>query len=1552
MNPTLLPFAFKKTIPPLLLALGFVTLLFLVTWEPAEKPETAEAGKKSDSHRLARNSDLPSAAKRHVVQEYGRLPLEFETNRGQVDQDVKFLSRGDGYSLFLTSNEAVLSLRRSKPSPRRGVELPRAKKVPQPRVAPAVVRMQFVNANPAPSIEVSEQQPGKSNYFIGNDPAKWRTNVPHYGRVQYHNVWPGVDVAYYGNQRNLEYDFVVSPGADLSHIRLKFVGVQGMYLNRDGDLRLKLPGGQLLAKLPNVYQQTSVGRKQVLGHYQILANGEVSFGVDAYDRSSALVIDPVLVYSTYLGGSGNDVGLGIAVDTAGSAYITGFTDSPNFPTMNPIPSSQGTGIDAFVTKLNPAGTALVYSTYLGGSQTDDGTAIAVDPNGVAFLTGWTSSPDFPTVGAIQSTPNVLTGEENAFVAQINASGSALVYSLYVGGTGSDFGYGIAIDGNDNAYVVGTTTSADFPNDEAFQSTGGPDAFILEVPFGITATTSDFLVFSDVFGGPSGANATGIARDSSGGMYITGGADEGFTPAPLENAYQANPLGSEATFVLKLAIQSDTPIQVYSTYIGGGINDSGLGIAVDSAGNAYVAGITSSAELATMNALQTTFNGDASGFAAKLDSTGSTLTYYTYLGGGNGGGGGTGAANAIAVDANGNAYVVGDTYGGLPTVSPIQSSESGASQDAFVTVLSPLGSTAVFSTYLGGSNTDVAYGVALDSNENIYLTGRTNSIDFPVVSPYQTNYAGGDVNPSLGDAFVTKISLAAAGLSVAPSQLVFTSVFGGPAPPSQNLTVTFQGTINATATSTTPPNVAWLGVAVNPPNTTAGTTILTVTATPNGLSPGTYTGFVTVSATESSASSENVPVTYIVTTPYVPPPPAPQITSACPASPVVQNSSLTQTLLATGGNGAYMWTIIGSLPAGLSLTGNTISGTITAAPGVYSFGIDVTSGGQFAGVSCSLTVTAPQLQITGACPGNGAVSDAYGPFTLGATGGVASLGYQFSIVGGSLPPGVGLNGNVISGTPTNSGTFTFSIQVASGKQTATAGPCSVIIASALTITGTCPAEAQAGAPISASISVSGGMLPYTFGFSGSAGLSFSNPVVSGTVSGVGTASFNVTVSDSAKSSQPFSCTFPVTADVQIMGTCPAGPIAQGAAFSLPLTGSGGTPPLGWSLSGPSWLSTSGATGSGISVTGTPPASGTFSFSVSLADSKGSSSTPFSCTLTVKPKLQITPSASCPASPLPFQSAFSLSFTASNGTMPYSWTYSGASWLALSTRSGGTTTLKGTASEAGTFPFTITLSDSANSIPTMFSCTLTVSAPVIPDVSVTGSSPTQDLTPVTAGLSLAAPALVNLTGTVTLTFTQNASNPITDPADYGFPTFEPPCSGTTTCSFTIPAGQTAISQVFKIGLGTVAGTIHLEVTGLSDGIGSVLPATPPSLDLVIPRLAPVLMQGCFANQSSTGYNIVITGYSTPRDMSSDTVTFTAASGATITGSAQFTQDVSGLFMGFYQTPSVSTSGGSTFGNLQIPVTLSGDTSAIATVTVTLKNSVGTSAPLTISGTCASN
>ncbi|TMG77584.1 MAG: hypothetical protein E6H80_00745, partial [Betaproteobacteria bacterium] len=408
-----------------------------------------------------------AAADARVSESYGRLPLHFEVNRGQTDKDVRFLARGPGYSLYLTAGEAVLVLAKPNPDAKRDARSPQARREAPADVKSIALRMSLVGAARQPRVSGLEEQPGKANYFIGKDPAKWRTNIPTYATVHYREVYPGIDLVYYGNQRQLEYDFVVAPGADPKKIVLGFKGTDKLEVDAQGDLVLHAAGGVIRQQKPIIYQEIDGIRREIEGRYVRKGANRVSFKLAAYDTSRPLMIDPALSYSTYLGGSGHDFGQGIAVDAHGNAYVTGHTSSTNFPTtLGAFQIAFAGGSDAVVTKLNPDGSALVYSTYLGGSNggngtggadTNEGAGIAVDADGNAYVTGFTGANDFPTTpGAFQS---AFAGGWDAFVTKLNPTGSALVYSTYLGGSFLDGGSGIAVDSNGNTYVTGETQSS-------------------------------------------------------------------------------------------------------------------------------------------------------------------------------------------------------------------------------------------------------------------------------------------------------------------------------------------------------------------------------------------------------------------------------------------------------------------------------------------------------------------------------------------------------------------------------------------------------------------------------------------------------------------------------------------------------------------------------------------------------------------------------------------------------------------------------------------------------------------------------------------------------------------------------------------------------------------------------------------------------------------------------------------------------------------------------------------------------------------------------------
>jgi hypothetical protein len=632
---------------------------------------------------------------------------------------------------------------------------------PAPRGLATVtaIRMIFAGANTTPRVTGLQELPGKANYFIGNDPTTWRTNVPTYAKVRYDDIYPGIDLIYYGNQRQLEYDFVVRPGADPTRIVLGFQGAARLEVDAQGDLVLHTAAGPIRQRKPVIYQEVDGVRTEIQGGYVLTDRHQVSFRVAAYVASQPLIIDPVLFYSTYLGSGGLDGGSGIAVDTAGNAYVTGETFSMNFLTPFPttpgsFQTTSGVGSDAFVTKLNPTGSALVYSTYLAGSGFDTGSGIAVDALGNAYVTGATRSGDFPTtLGAFQ--PTFGGGFNEAFVTKLNPTGSALVYSTYLGGRGGflgDGGSGIAVDGAGNAYVTGATDSPDFPTTVgAVQPTirGGFDAFVTKLN-----PTGSALVYSTYLGGTSASDeGSGIAVDTAGNAYVTGSTFSRDFPTTV-GAFQTTRGGGFDAFVTKLNPTGSA--LVYSTYLGGSDFDFGNGIAVDTAGNVYVTGRTDSSDFpTTLGAFQTTFGGGFNdAFVTKLNPTGSALVYSTYLGGSRSGDVGLG----IALDTAGHAYVTGETNSSdFPTtVGALQPTFGGGFSDAFVTTLDPTGSALVYSTYLGGSGTpikqDTGFGIAVDTAGNAYVTGETSSSDFPTTAgAFQPTFGG------TSDAFVAKIT---------------------------------------------------------------------------------------------------------------------------------------------------------------------------------------------------------------------------------------------------------------------------------------------------------------------------------------------------------------------------------------------------------------------------------------------------------------------------------------------------------------------------------------------------------------------------------------------------------------------------------------------------------------------------------------------------------------------------------------------------------------------------------------------------------------------------
>ena len=774
-----------------------VLAAMLIAGTPSSLPPALAS---SSRHIAAPTTSAPAitpATRARLNARYAALPLAFEANQGQVDPQVKYLARGNGYKLYLTSSHAVKTVARGSrdsdardmvenkrrgPAKIRRLMQERARKAAHPSSL-AVLQMNFLGANPGTQLTAEDQKAGRVNYFIGNDPAKWHSNIPLFGRVNYRDVYPGVDLAFHGAGSQLEFDYLVSPGADPEAIALGFQGAEHIDTTATGDLILTTAAGPVQLHKPVAYQEKDGVRQLVDVRFSLKNNNRVAFALGAYDRSRQLVIDPTVTYSTYFGGDFADYGFGITTDVSGNAFIAGATDSDSIP--GPAGPTNNLSFDVFVTELDTAG-ALVFTSLFGGSSDDFAGGIAVDALGI-YVTGTTSSSDFPvTLGVVQ--PAFLGGaphgNNDAFAVKLALNGSAIVWGTFIAGGDSDSGLGIAVDSTHNVYVVGETFSGNLggalggvnplPNGSAINlGKGGTsdDGYIVK----LNATATAYSLVSYI-GGSSNDLTTGVALDGSGNIYISGETISTDLPltAPIQNKCgtdgTCNTGGSgpqDDAFVV--AIHSTTSLgYIYETYYGGSGVDDALAIAADTAGNAFVTGSTTSSDFPTHGTpFQGTLAGTQNAFVLELNPTGSAATYSTYLGGT-----GTDLGVAIAVDSSNNAYVTGQTSSSdFPLLNTNQ--PFGGSTDAFVSVLTPSPNTLLFSTYLGGGGNENTLGgsIALDPAQFIYVTGDTDSGNgstaaFPTTSPIDGTYGGGTCATSTGnipcpDAFVTNYGPATA-----------------------------------------------------------------------------------------------------------------------------------------------------------------------------------------------------------------------------------------------------------------------------------------------------------------------------------------------------------------------------------------------------------------------------------------------------------------------------------------------------------------------------------------------------------------------------------------------------------------------------------------------------------------------------------------------------------------------------------------------------------------------------------------------------------------------
>ena len=1041
-------------------------------------------------------SSSASSIQSGVDADFGKLPLAFEPNRGQTNSQVDFLARGAGYGLFLTSNQAVLTL--------------------NSRSSASVVRMQLAGGNPSATVTGAAQLPGKSNYLIGNDPAKWHRDIPQFARVRYQGVYPGVDLVYYGNQGQLEYDFEVAPGADPEQIALHFEGPEKTTLDAGGNLILASSGGEVQLKAPRVYQQSGAERQPVAAKFVVRQDGKVAFELGAYDRRRALVIDPMLTYSTYFGGSGAEtcpsnarilIGAisspppgcpAVAIDASSNIYLAGSTSSTDFPltpqsgTTPPPAAFQSTlagTANVFVTKLNAAGSAILFSTYLGGDGADSTIGVAADTAFNVVVVGNTTSTNFPTTSAsaFQTTPTNVNN--HAFVSELDPTGHSLVYSTYLSGNGSESARGLALDARNKIYVIGATTSTNQPDaTHSFPATlgaiqvsslGTSQFFVSKVDPTLIGFPS--LAYSTYFGGGNPINGAtlggGIAVDANSRVYITGGTNflhtgSSATDFPILNAYEGcldspPPLTPPTTtpncstsvtasdaFLAKLDPSASAGAQLlYSTYLGGTGDEVGYGVAVDTGLSAYVTGSTSSTDFvlpSSITAFQGTNKGGIDAFLGKFGTpcTGTTctttavpLTYFSYLGGS-----GTDVALSIGVDTLQGARISGWTNSGdfpVPN-NPVKAALTGP-VDGFASRIDTTASSTIslghYGTYLGGSGTDFATSIAADTQGNSFIAGETGSADFPTANPIQGALNGAS------DAFLTKLG---ATLNLAVVETVSPSPIGV----GNNVTFSYKITNNGDLTTgiiftdVIPASGATFVSAASSPGQTscpASSGIVTcAVGTLNGGAVATVTVIMTPTVAGSLSDGGRITVfgTPVVVTPTPPPAVATVNDFSISVSPVIATepagipASFTVTVTPTG-----------NIPNTVTLSASgEPSGGQTTFPNGSTFS-NLSSGAQSRQLVVNTTarVTTPASLFPSNRPFYAAFLPVSGLALLGAgIGGkksrrrrvlmAALLGCFFALV--VFQVGCGSSSSTTTTTGTPAGTYNLTVTATSGSVTRT------------------------------------------------------------------------------------------------------------------------------------------------------------------------------------------------------------------------------------------------------------------------------------------------------------------------------------------------------------------------------------------------------------------------------------------------------------------------------------------------------------------------------------
>jgi len=962
------------------LRLTLVTMVLAATLSSAQQSAVAP-------------SPIRASQNAKVASNYANLPLTFELNKGQTSAQVKFVTRGKGYSAFLTAGGIVLSLRPASAIAKNDFH----------SSASTSLQLSLVGAAKNPVVVGEQQQAGLVNYFIGGDPTKWQRNVPTYAQVRYKNVYPGIDLVYYGNHRQLEYDFAIAPGADPSRIQFAIKGATQIQLDASGNLVLQTGSGELHFQSPVVYQESNGQRLPVSGAYVVNDSAHVAFQVAKYDSSKPLVIDPVLLYSTYLGGAGDDQPTGIAVDSTGNVYVAGYTNSSDF-SLTTLGSPATSSNHVFVAKLDPTGSNLIYADYLGGNGDDYGIGLALDSANNLYVTGSTTSSNFPAVKAYQG---VEPGPYSGFLSKISADGSSLSYSTYLGGSGFDQPASVAVDTLGEAYVAGTTSSQNFPVANAYQTTALANQGGLFGNYGFAtkfAADGSSLIYSTYLAGNSNVAqncgtpclpipytaVSALALDANGNAYLAGTTNTYNFPTTSGAYLTSNSTQQDATvgFVSKLANSGSLD---YSTYFYPSSGSPiGIGaIAVDGSGSAYIAGTASSDGAFPVTSTSICDPGAygfgcSYAFVTKFDPAASTLLYSTFLGSNN-----YATPLSIALDANDNAYVVANTNSAaFATTNGIEGYSNG--QDVLLVEIDAAASTELFATYLGASGNDSASGIALDANGNIYVAGSTDSSDFPITGGAFQNALGGNT-----DSFVMKIgSDAASAVSMSPTAVQYGTLQVGSTSQPQAVVLRDMGSaslaissITATGDFSETDNCA-TGLPA------AGSCTLSVTFAPTAS--GSRSGSVVIQ--DATGSSHIISLNGTGSGPAVTLTP----TSMTFASQSLGTSSTAQTVTLTNtGNSALSisntqvsgtFSQTNNCPAALAPASNCQFQIVFApvAGGNPSGALTITDNGQGGSQSISLTGTTPDFRL--------ATTSSSDTITAGST---ATYNMTVASVGGSF-----------------------------------------------------------------------------------------------------------------------------------------------------------------------------------------------------------------------------------------------------------------------------------------------------------------------------------------------------------------------------------------------------------------------------------------------------------------------------------------------------------------------------------------------------------------------